>query len=193
MPASRRRLSMSSASSALSSTNRMRRFTQPPPAGGRTPSREHTPGEPRASRVAPPGLAGQERLRLLHPATDGDALRALVFALDAGGALLRALLFFEPCLEVALTRHVAEHVGVVVEHEDVGDCDALRARHAVPAGRARDGAELAVEVAHTRDQRELIVRAQARPRTPRILQIPLDVPHRAHTAEHDAARRGGSG
>src|SRR5450756_1899040 len=105
--------------------------------------------------MAPPGLAGQKRLRLLHPAADGDALGTLVVALAAGGALVGALRFVEPCVEGALTRHVAEHVGVVVEHEDVGDGDALRARHAVPAGRARDGAELAVEVAHTRDQREL--------------------------------------
>src|SRR5450756_853179 len=101
--------------------------------------------------MAPPGLAGQKRLRLLHPAADGDALGTLVVALAAGGALVGALRFVEPCVEGALTRHVAEHVGVVVEHEDVGDGDALRARHAVPAGRARDGAELAVEVAHTRD------------------------------------------
>src|SRR5450756_1204241 len=146
MPASRRRLSMSATSSALSSTNRMRRFTQPPPGRWTDSFTRAYPRGPRASRVAPPGLAGQERLRLLHPATDGDALRALVFALAAGGALVRALLFVEPGVEEALTRHVAEHVGVVVEREDVGDGDALRARHAVPAGRARDGAELAVEV-----------------------------------------------
>ena len=58
-------------------------------------------------------------------------------------------------------------------------------RHAVAARRARDGAELAVQVAHARHQRELLRREQAGPRAVGEHEILLHVPHGAHAAEEE--------